>query len=252
MAYQTWGRLNADRRQRGPGAARAHRRRARRRAGRAGPADAGLVGRADRPRRAGRRPRATSWWRPMCSAGAGAPPARRRPAPDGRPWGSRFPYLTVRDQVAAEHALADRLGITSFAATIGGSMGGMRALEWAVMYPDQVRRVAASPPVLPSRPIRSPGAQRSSPRSGPIRASRAATTTRPAGRRRPGWPWPGRSPTSPTAAMASWVPGSAGIHNRARIPPIAVGTPCSPTSTTTATSWSGGSTRTPTWRSPRR
>ena len=65
------------------------------------------------------------------------------PAPDGRPWGSRFPYLTVRDQVAAEHALADRLGITSFAATIGGSMGGMRALEWAVMYPDQVRRVAA-------------------------------------------------------------------------------------------------------------
>ncbi|HEY8533654.1 MAG TPA: homoserine O-acetyltransferase [Micromonospora sp.] len=65
------------------------------------------------------------------------------PAPDGKPWGSRFPRLTVRDQVAAEKALADRLGITSFAAVVGGSMGGMRALEWAIMYPDRVRRCIA-------------------------------------------------------------------------------------------------------------
>ncbi len=65
------------------------------------------------------------------------------PAPDGRPWGSRFPYLTVRDQVAAEAALAERLGIRSFAAVVGGSMGGMRALEWAVMYPERVRRCIA-------------------------------------------------------------------------------------------------------------
>lgn len=64
-------------------------------------------------------------------------------APDGRPWGSRFPRVTPRDQVRAEALLADRLGIASFAAVIGGSMGGMRALEWGVMYPDRVRHVAA-------------------------------------------------------------------------------------------------------------
>ncbi|HEX7535656.1 MAG TPA: homoserine O-acetyltransferase [Dermatophilaceae bacterium] len=62
------------------------------------------------------------------------------PAPDGRPWGSRFPFVTVRDQVAAEAALADRLGISVWAAVLGGSMGGMRALEWAVTYPERVRR----------------------------------------------------------------------------------------------------------------
>jgi homoserine O-acetyltransferase len=61
-------------------------------------------------------------------------------APDGRPWGSRFPFVTVRDQVAAEAALADRLGVTAWAAVLGGSMGGMRALEWAVTYPERVRR----------------------------------------------------------------------------------------------------------------
>jgi len=64
-------------------------------------------------------------------------------APDGRPYGSRFPALTVRDQVAAEAALADRLGIGQFAAVIGGSMGGMRALEWAVTHPDRVARSVA-------------------------------------------------------------------------------------------------------------
>jgi homoserine O-acetyltransferase len=60
------------------------------------------------------------------------------PDPDGRPWGSRFPDVTVRDQVAAEAVLADALGIQRWAAVLGGSMGGMRALEWAVMHPDRV------------------------------------------------------------------------------------------------------------------
>jgi homoserine O-acetyltransferase/O-succinyltransferase len=63
------------------------------------------------------------------------------PAPDGRPWGSRFPYLTVRDQVAAEAALADSLGIQRWAAVLGGSMGGMRSLEWAVDRPERVATV---------------------------------------------------------------------------------------------------------------
>lgn len=62
------------------------------------------------------------------------------PGPDGRPWGSLFPRVTVRDQVRAEALLADRLGIHTFAAVIGGSMGGMRALEWAVTLPGRVRR----------------------------------------------------------------------------------------------------------------
>ncbi|MFI0012322.1 homoserine O-acetyltransferase [Streptomyces globisporus] len=57
--------------------------------------------------------------------------------PDGTPWGSMFPYLSVRDQVTAEAALADVLGIDRWAAVIGGSMGGMRALEWAVSRPER-------------------------------------------------------------------------------------------------------------------
>jgi homoserine O-acetyltransferase len=62
-------------------------------------------------------------------------------APDGREWGARFPYLTIRDQVDAQAALTDALGIASWAAVIGGSMGGMQSLEWAISYPDRVERV---------------------------------------------------------------------------------------------------------------
>ncbi len=70
-------------------------------------------------------------------------------APDGVEWGSRFPFLTIRDQVTAQVAFADKLGIRSWAAVIGGSMGGMQALEWAVGYPDRVERVGilAAPPI---------------------------------------------------------------------------------------------------------
>jgi homoserine O-acetyltransferase len=69
-------------------------------------------------------------------------------APDGRPWGSRFPYVTVRDQVAVEALLADQLGIDRWALVVGGSMGGMRALEWSVGRPARVERllVLASTP----------------------------------------------------------------------------------------------------------
>ncbi|WP_270889587.1 homoserine O-acetyltransferase MetX [Pedococcus sp. 5OH_020] len=59
-------------------------------------------------------------------------------APDGRPWGSRFPFITVRDQVQTEALLADALGIHRWRMVLGGSMGGMRALEWAVTHPDRV------------------------------------------------------------------------------------------------------------------
>jgi homoserine O-acetyltransferase len=60
------------------------------------------------------------------------------PDPDGARWGSRFPEVTVGDQVQVEAALADALGIERWACVVGGSMGGMRALEWAVAMPDRV------------------------------------------------------------------------------------------------------------------
>ncbi|MEN0084713.1 MAG: homoserine O-acetyltransferase [Leifsonia sp.] len=69
-------------------------------------------------------------------------------APDGAEWGARFPFTTIRDQVNAQAALADALGIERWGAVVGGSMGGMQALEWAVMFPDRVERLAviAAPP----------------------------------------------------------------------------------------------------------
>jgi homoserine O-acetyltransferase len=63
-------------------------------------------------------------------------------APDGREWGPRFPYLTIRDQVQAQVAFSDALGIGRWAAVIGGSMGGMHSLEWAIGHPDRMERVA--------------------------------------------------------------------------------------------------------------
>jgi homoserine O-acetyltransferase len=59
---------------------------------------------------------------------------------EGRPFGSRFPVITIRDQVAVEVALADQLGISQWAGVIGGSMGGMRVLEWCVGAPERVAR----------------------------------------------------------------------------------------------------------------
>lgn len=58
----------------------------------------------------------------------------------GRPYGSRFPAITIRDQVVVEAALADTLGIERWASVVGGSMGGERALEWAVSFPARVPR----------------------------------------------------------------------------------------------------------------
>lgn len=63
-------------------------------------------------------------------------PASPRPGGAGR-WGPDFPLVTPRDQAAAEARLADALGIGRWAAVIGGSMGGMRALEWAVGLPER-------------------------------------------------------------------------------------------------------------------
>jgi homoserine O-acetyltransferase len=56
----------------------------------------------------------------------------------GRPYGSDFPVITVADMVRTERAFLDVLGIERLAAVAGGSLGGMQALEWAVLFPDQV------------------------------------------------------------------------------------------------------------------
>jgi homoserine O-acetyltransferase/O-succinyltransferase len=61
----------------------------------------------------------------------------------GAPYGSDFPVITVADMVRTERAFLDVLGIDRLAAVAGGSLGGMQALEWAVLYPDQVDAVVA-------------------------------------------------------------------------------------------------------------
>jgi homoserine O-acetyltransferase len=59
-------------------------------------------------------------------------------APDGKRYGSRFPSVTIRDMVAAEVAFSDALGISKYRLAVGPSLGGMRALEWAVQLPERV------------------------------------------------------------------------------------------------------------------
>ncbi len=74
-------------------------------------------------------------------------PASTNPA-TGHPWGSSFPFVTVEDWVHAQARLADRLGIQRFAAVMGGSLGGMQALQWSLAYPDRLSHalvIAAAP-----------------------------------------------------------------------------------------------------------
>lgn len=100
------------------------------------------------------------WWGPMVGPGASIDtdryfvvcanmlggcggttgPASTAPG-DGLPYGSRFPGVTLRDGVTLETRLADHLGIAAWHTVIGGSMGGARALEWAVMHPERVERL---------------------------------------------------------------------------------------------------------------
>jgi homoserine O-acetyltransferase/O-succinyltransferase len=69
-------------------------------------------------------------------------PSSANPA-TGRPYGSDFPVITVADMVRTERLFLDVLGIERLAAVAGGSLGGMQAFEWAVLYPDQVDAVVA-------------------------------------------------------------------------------------------------------------
>src|SRR3954470_4756117 len=98
------------------------------------------------------------WWTRMVGAGKPIDPARHfvlcinvlgscmgssgpasvDPA-TGKPYAMAFPVITVRDMVRVQAMLLDHLGIPTLAAVVGGSMGGMQALEWAATYPNRVR-----------------------------------------------------------------------------------------------------------------
>ena len=164
------------------------------------------------------------WWQAVVGPGQALDPARwfvvapnvlggcqgstgpAATAPDGRTWGSRFPLVTIRDSVRAETALADALGVERWACVVGGSMGGMRALEWAATEPDRVARLflLASPasasaeqigwcaPQLRGDPRRPQLARRRLPR----RAARAGPA------RRAGHRPPDRAPVLPQPVRA--------------------------------------------------
>jgi homoserine O-acetyltransferase len=76
-------------------------------------------------------------------------------SPNGQVYGADFPVVTVEDWVNSQALLLDRLGIQTLAAVMGGSLGGMQALGWALQYPERVRRavVIASAPNLTAENI---------------------------------------------------------------------------------------------------
>jgi homoserine O-acetyltransferase len=80
-----------------------------------------------------------------CKGSSG--PNTTNPA-SGKPWGPDFPIVTVRDWVESQARLADRLGIAQWSAVIGGSLGGMQVLQWAIDFPTRLRHavvIAAAP-----------------------------------------------------------------------------------------------------------
>ncbi|OLS64054.1 homoserine O-succinyltransferase MetX [Pseudomonas putida] len=87
-----------------------------------------------------------------CNGSTG--PSSVNPA-TGKPYGADFPVLTVEDWVHSQARLADRLGIQQWAAIVGGSLGGMQALQWTITYPDRVRHCVdiASAPRLSAQNI---------------------------------------------------------------------------------------------------
>ena len=131
LAYRTWGQLSED-------------------GGNAIVVCHALTGSAD----------ADQWWPALFGAAGALDPSRdfiicsnvlggcygsTGPAstgPRGLRWGKDFPALTIRDQVRAQMKLADALGVRGIEMVIGGSMGGLLALEWALLDADRVRSVA--------------------------------------------------------------------------------------------------------------
>ncbi|MBA5705815.1 homoserine O-acetyltransferase [Pseudomonas fulva] len=87
-----------------------------------------------------------------CNGSTG--PSSINPA-TGKAYGADFPILTVEDWVHSQVRLAERLGIAQWAAVVGGSLGGMQALQWTISYPERVRHCIdiASAPKLSAQNI---------------------------------------------------------------------------------------------------
>ena len=87
----------------------------------------------------------TNKWFVVCSNVIGGCQGSTGPATahpeDGQLYGPRFPVITVRDMVRAQVRLTDMLGIRAWHSVVGGSMGGMQVLEWAVTFPDRVKTI---------------------------------------------------------------------------------------------------------------
>ena len=116
-------------------------------------------------------------------------PASINPA-TGQPYGPAFPLVTVRDIVRAQAKLLEHLGIPALKLAIGASIGGMQALEWAILFPERVARAIAIG-VAPLGAWASASTTSSVRPSSSIQPGRAATT-RPARARRAS-PSPARS-----------------------------------------------------------
>jgi homoserine O-acetyltransferase len=89
------------------------------------------------------RPLDTDRWFIVCVNVLGGCQGSTGPASDdpatGRPYGSTFPVVTIRDIVRTQAAVADHLGVSRWLGVVGGSFGGMQVLEWGVMYPERMR-----------------------------------------------------------------------------------------------------------------
>lgn len=139
IAYETWGELNSDR---SNAVLVCH----------ALTGDAHAAGRSEvgQP--------TAGWWDPLIGPGrpldtdryfvvcvnvlGGCQGTTGPASPDpstGRPYGSTFPVVSIRDMVRSQALVADHIGVGVWHAVVGGSMGGMQALEWGVMFPDRCR-----------------------------------------------------------------------------------------------------------------
>jgi homoserine O-acetyltransferase len=94
-----------------------------------------------------------------------------------KPYGPDFPIVTVKDWVRSQARLADRLGIRQWAAVIGGSLGGMQAMQWAITFPDRVRHALVIAAAPRCRRKTSPSTKWRGRRSCPIPISITAITT---------------------------------------------------------------------------
>ncbi|MFC7059106.1 alpha/beta fold hydrolase [Halovenus salina] len=188
------------------------------------------------------------------SSGPASPAPEGRGAGDHGRWGPAFPAVTVGDWTRAQRRLLDVLGVDRLRAVVGGSVGGMNALEWVARYPEDVELVApiASAPRLDTQCLGLDAVARRAIRSD---ANWNGGTTTTASRHVTDSRWPASSVTSCTSRRSRWTESSAARRQTAtpratsfRPTPPANGSPIamsSPISTTRPPPSSGGSTRTP-------